>query len=346
MFDISKSRITKYLADRYKEAFLFDTLSDAYWEKEPRLAFMKGVPVPFKADDFKSFKEGGLSIAKMGENMLFVSGMDPAFPYAKAYGEYLRVCFDVKVREAFLHDAGTAVENGDYLRACVLFRGVFILAQEDGSYECDALFGLAGASSEMSRKLEDAPYADESDKESRAREEKCGHFKAEAMELYETITFRFPEFAPAWYYLGYCYLNMGLYAKTDLCFKKFLELADPKKAQEEIKEIQERRDQLVDPIQIEQGCNAIIAGRSEEGVLLLEPYKESQFRDWWPMHYYLAQGYVDLDRAEDAEAELKEVLRVSPSNLEAISSLIDLYEALGNAEMADKYRQKYQLLVN
>ena len=351
MYDLMKSRITPYLTERYKETFLFDTLAAGYWEKEPRLAFMKGVPVPFKADDFKAFREGGLSIAKMGENMLFVTGMDPAFPYARSYADYIRVCFAVKVREAFLHDAADATAKGDLLRACVLFRGVLALASDDsdgenGAYLCDAMFGLAGACSEMSRKLEEPAHMDETDEESRAREEKCGQFKAEAMELYETMTFRFPEFAPAWYRLGYCYLNMGLYAKTDLCFKKFLALADPERQAEEIKEINERRDQLADPITIEQGCNAIIAGRAAEGIALLEPYRESQFRNWWPMHFYLAQAYVDMDRPDDAVASYREVLRISPSNLEALMGLSDLYEALGNAELADKYRRKYRLLMN
>jgi len=346
MYDLKKSRITSYLTERYREAFLFDTLSPRYWEREPRLAFMKNVPVPFRPEDLRRFREGGVSIAQMGENMLFVVGMDPAFPHAKAYGEYLRVCFAVRVREAFLHDAGTMTENGDFLRACVLFRGVAFLAESDGVYSCDALFGLAGACSGMSRKLEEPAHMDETDEESRAREEECGRFKAESMELYETLTFSFPEFAPAWYHLGYCYLNMGLYAKTDLCFKRFLSLADPEKQEDEIKEIRERRDQLADPITIEQGCNAIIAGRAAEGIALLEPYRESQFRNWWPMHYYLAQAYVDTDRPDDAEAAYREVLRISPSNTDAMLALSELYDALGKEELSEKYRRKYQLLMN
>ena len=139
---------------------------------------------------------------------------------------------------------------------------------------------------------------------------------------------------------------MGLYAKTDLCFRKFLELADPERQSDEIKEINERRDQLVDPITIEQGCNAIIAGRAAEGIALLEPYRESQFRNWWPMHYYLAQAYVDTDRPDDAEAAYKEVLRLAPSNTDAILGLSELYDALGKEELSEKYRRKYQLLMN
>ena len=362
MYDLNKSRITPYLTERYKEAFLFDTLAAGYWDKDPRFTFMKDVPVPFRPEDVKGLKEGGLSIARMGENMLFVTGMDPAFPYVGRYVDYIRRCFAVKVREAFLHDAGDAMEKGDFLRACVLFRGVLTLTRSDadaetggadtpaaatgGAYECDALFGLAGACSEMSRKLEEAAYADETDEESRAREEKCGNFKAEAMELYETLTFAYPDFAPAWYYLGYCYLNMGLYAKTDLCFKKYLALADPETQKDEIKEIEERRDQLTDPITIEQGCNAVIAGRAAEGIALLEPYRESQFRNWWPMHYYLAQAYVDTGRPDDAVAAYREVLRISPSNIETLLALSELYDVLGNAELAEKYRRKYQLLIN
>lgn len=353
MYDVTKSRITRYLTERYKEAFLFDTLRATYWENEKRLSFMKNVPIPFKPEELKLFFEGGVSIAKMGENMLFVIGMDPAFPYAKEYSTYLTLCFAEQVAEAFLSDAKRAVENGDFLRACALFRGVYLLTkarhndaegESNAAYECDALFGLACASSEMSRKLEEPGIVDEAEEESRLREEKCGSFKAEAMELYETITFRNPSFALAWYHLGYCYLNMGLYAKTDICFKKYLALADETNQKEEIKEIRERCEQLIDPIAIEEGCNAILAGRVDEGISRLESYRTSKFRDWWPMHYYLAQAYIDVGKPEEAEASYKEVLRVSPSNVDALRGLSELYEALGKDALAEKYQKKYQLL--
>ncbi|MBO4513741.1 MAG: tetratricopeptide repeat protein, partial [Victivallales bacterium] len=42
--------------------------------------------------------------------------------------------------------------------------------------------------------------------------------KSEAAEYYEHLTDAFPEYAPAWYYLGYVYLNEGQYLKAQLAW--------------------------------------------------------------------------------------------------------------------------------
>ncbi|MBQ3107921.1 MAG: hypothetical protein IJC68_04840, partial [Firmicutes bacterium] len=138
---LEKSRVTEYLKERYKNQFLFDSLSADYLKRDGRMTFLTDVPVPFTMEDLVDFKEGrGLSVARMGENMVFVMGMDPQFPYKNQYRQFLQICFDTRVKEAFLHDGGEALNKGDLYRAATLFRGVMVLAQEEeGTALQDAL---------------------------------------------------------------------------------------------------------------------------------------------------------------------------------------------------------------
>ena len=66
------------------------------------------------------------------------------------------------------------------------------------------------------------------------------------------------------YFLGYAYLNMGLYIKAQLTWKDFLALiegdeSEEKKAMRE--EIEERLADLEEPVLIETGYNCILSNR-------------------------------------------------------------------------------------
>ncbi|MBQ3107934.1 MAG: tetratricopeptide repeat protein, partial [Firmicutes bacterium] len=208
----------------------------------------------------------------------------------------------------------------------------------------DALFGYATACTQIYEKLQEPENMAETDEESRAREERCGWFKGESIQLYEDLSFRYPDFAPAWYYLGYAYLNMGLYTKAFLTWKEFLTKADEAKQKDEIEEIKERMEQLEGPMEIEKGCNAIIAGRTGEGIAILEKFKDSKYRTWWPLFFYLGTAYTELGMAQEAIDSYKEVLKLAPSNKDAMVNLAEIYEAVGQDELAEKYRRKAILM--
>jgi tetratricopeptide (TPR) repeat protein len=123
------------------------------------------------------------------------------------------------------------------------------------------------------------------------------HFKAEALEYFELTTEAHPSFPQAYYYLGYAYLNMGLYQKTHIAWKRYLEHSSHPKDRREIKE---RLRQLADPLEIERGYNAVLAGRFEEGRAALEPYLKSKYNDWWPLYYYLGVAYISAGNRDGA----------------------------------------------
>jgi tetratricopeptide (TPR) repeat protein len=173
-------------------------------------------------------------------------------------------------------------------------------------------------------------------------EDFIGDFKAEAFEYFEMLTEIHPRYAYGWYYLGYMYLNMGLYQKAQLAWESFLPL--PRNNPKDRKEIKNRLKQIQVPMQIEKGYNEILAGRWSEGVSILEPFTESAYKEWWPLWYYLGEGYLGTGRADQAKDAFTEALRFNASHIESMRGLIAIYELEGNRNMVKKYTDKIALV--
>ena len=110
------------------------------------------------------------------------------------------------------------------------------------------------------------------------------------------------------------------------------------------KEIAERLDQLKEPVEIEKAYNLVLAGKFEEGIAGLENYKDGQYSHWWPLWYYLGAAYAGLERDEEAVEAFQKVIKLSPSNAEAIEALAGLYEQLGDSEKQQKYEKKLEVV--
>lgn len=177
--------------------------------------------------------------------------------------------------------------------------------------------------------------------ENSRNEEYVGRFKAESLEWFELLTETHPRFAMGYYYLGYSYLNMGLYGKAQLAWQSFLKFT---KNNKDRKEINKRLQQIADPVAIEDACLKIGSGRYEEGIRVLEHYDKTQFNDWWPLHYYLGRGYVQAGRIADAVSEYKKVLMTNGSHLETMKELLLIYEEEGDKANIKKYSEKIRMI--
>ncbi len=301
------------------------------------LGFMIGVPVPFSPEDLaKTQSEGGVDISRLSDNMALVCGADPSFKYRDAYLEFLEKFFERgKLTQVLLSRAYERLEKRAYRRACVYSRAALLLAGE----ERDALFAYACCCREWYLSLE-------GDDE----QELIAAVKAEANLYFEFTTDADEDFAPAWYYLGYAYLNQGSYKKAELAWERFLRLsetagdASASARSEAVAEIRERLGSLIDPVRIEEGIALLAAGRLEEGVTVLEPYQDTRFDGWWPLHYHLAQAYEQLGRPDLTIEQYERTAQLDPSNTEVYDALARLYAAAGDAEKADKYLNKVRLI--
>ena len=214
-------------------------------------------------------------------------------------------------------------QKKEYVYACIQFRAAMIIDPQN----IDALYCYG-------RALRDAYEAGE-------EEDFIARFKTESIEAFEKVTLLRPDFADAYYFLGYGYINLGLYVKAKLTWQEFIRLSQD---EEKMQEISQRLSALDEPVEIEEGYNLILSGRFEEGKNVLKKYKSGKFSDWWPLWYYLGTADLALGLAEEAAEEFKKVLTLSPSNREAMEELTMIYQSLGNEEMAEKYRKKIKIV--
>ena len=312
-----QDRIKEYLVGKL-DGFFFDTLSNDYLRRADIADFMRGVPIPLRSEDIARMKEFGT--VRIADAMAFVIGCDPEFKYRDAYIRYINKFFPDQFPKLLVQQGADKAKEEDFETACVYFRAAL---QIDPDF-MDAQYCYA-------RALHDA-Y------ENGTGEEYVGVFKAESLRAFETLAEKWPDFDEGYYYLGYAYLNLGLYQKAALTFQRFLSLT---KNEEARKEVQDLSEKLAEPCRIEEGCNAIISGRLESGIEILSVYKDDpRYNAWWPLWYYLGAAYRALGLTQDALDAFQQVLKLSPSNAETMQQLVEIYEADGFDEMAEKYRKK------
>ncbi|MDD6190469.1 MAG: hypothetical protein PUB75_02635 [Firmicutes bacterium] len=320
---LREDRIGRYFK-KYLNKFVFVEFSQEFMEKNKAGHLMKGVPIPLRRKEVKEFAGGsGIDFLVIAENMAWVMGCDPHFKYTKNYVEILTKLYNYKLYEGMLKEGRDAAENGEMDNACIHFRAALCMRYD----YLHGMYSYARACRVM--------Y------EHSKNEEYVGRFKAEALDWFELLTETHPRFSMGYYYLGYSYLNMGLYGKAQLAWQGFLKFS---KNGKDRREIDKRLKQIAHPVAIEDGCLKIDCGRIEEGVAILEEYLQSQFTDWWPLHYYLGRGYSELGRTKDAVTEFRKVLQMNGSHIETMKELLLIYEAQGDTTNIKKYTEKIKLI--
>jgi len=322
---LREDRIGRYFK-KYLKKFVFDEFSESYLNKAGISEIMRGVPIPLRKEDIKAFRDGEeIPALHLAENITWVMGADPRFEHVPSYVALLNKLFNYKIYEGMLKKGRGAAEKGDLEKACIYFRATLCMNPE----YLHGMYSYARVCRALYLESDDNEY--------------IGRFKAEAMDFFELTTEAHPKFAQAYYYLGYAYLNMGLYLKAELAWKSFL---DRSLTSKDRKEIKERLKQIEEPIIIEQGCNTVLSGDYARGLKILEPFMDTKFKTWWPLSYYLGVCYGRSGMSEKAVAGFKNVLSMNAGHVESMEELADIYAALGDAENEKKYRKKIELLNN
>jgi tetratricopeptide (TPR) repeat protein len=316
-------RIKKYLM-KYLDDFIFDEFSDSYLKKVGATDYLKGVPIPIRKDDIEGFHtEKGLPLAIIAENMVRIIGIDPNFRYTDAYLTYIGKHLGKKSEEYLTKEGRRDASKEEFDIALIHYRAALVIKEDD----LGAMYGYARTCRVLYNGGEDEAY--------------IGDFKAESFEYFEMLTEIHPRYGQGWYYLGYLYLNMGLYTKAYLAWESFL----PKsRLQKDRREIKHRMEQIRTPMEIERGYNAVLAGRWKEGIIILEPFTKSTYQDWWPLWYYLGESYINTGQTDDAEAAFKKAIRLNASHIESMEALIAIYSNQGKQDLVKKYTDKIKLV--
>ena len=329
-------RINDYLIP-FLDDYIFDELSEEHLKKSGNLDILKGVPVPIAKKDL-----GELSNLKIAHGMAMVIGCNPGFPHRDNYIEYIRRSFGEDFAKPLITEGMEYGEQGNPLRACVCFRAAELISPDNA----DALFCYGHACKEAYEEGEGEEYV--------------GRFKAESLHAFEQLTIIAPDYPMGFYYLGFGYLNLGLYTKAQLTFKEFLELNDRQRKDPNFKpylpeqddalreaelEVEGMLKQLEEAVKIEAGYNFVLSGRYAQGIETLLPYTESEaYKDWWPLYYYLGIAYKEVGMKEEAVVNLKKALKFAPSDIATMEILVDVYKEMGDEELAEKYINKIKVV--
>ncbi len=315
-----KDRIGEYLIPRIQDEFLFDELSPGFLERAGIADILTDVPVPIRKSDLSQ----GMTTVNIARNMAYIIGCDINFRYRDAYIAYIDRMFQGQFVRPLLGEGTDLASHDDYESAAILFRAAILIDPDNGdAYYC------------YGRACRDAYENGEG-------EEYVGKFKAESLEAFEKLTMKSPDFDMGYYFLGFGYINLGLYIKAKLTWDRFMELS---KEGELRAEIRGYLDKLEEPCRIEKGYNSVLAGRYSEGLAILEPYKEDErFNQWWPLWYYIGVAYKGLEDANSAEESLLQGLRYAPSSVDIMKELVEIYDAFGDREKRDKYAKKIEIV--
>lgn len=321
-----KDRIAKYL-QKLNGGILFDELADKYLIKAGLYDLLHGIPVPVTSD-----MGDELSTLTIALGMARIIGADNNFKYRDIYIKYMENIFGNNLERALIAEGAKYGKSRDYEIACMFFRAVLLV--EPKSRDALYLYGRA------CKDAYEIPNDDET---------YVGNFKAESLEIFELLTMLHDEFAMGYYFLGYGYANLGLYVKAELTWNTFMELTaapDDDEIQELRSEVGERLYALNEPVKIEKGVNRILSGDYLGGIEILSKYKDGQYKDWWPLWYYLAIAEESLGNAAASIEYYKKALTYTPSNIDIMEKLASVYALIGDNENSVKYLNKIQLVKN
>ena len=335
IFRTREDKLKQYFSNQLN-SFIFSELS-AEFLRAADLDFLEGTPVPLTQDDLRGFVGSGVSTTQIADNMAVVIGSDTHFKYAEKYLRYLNKLFSADLVKVFAGKAEEAFKIGNYRKAMAYLRAGMMFREEDltaiYAYACGCRYWYLS----MEGSDED--------------QELIKVLKNEAFMYFDGLTTLYPEFPKGWYYLGYSYINAGQYLKAQIAWKHYIKAAGAVPAEsgasepeEDIKEITDRLAELDDPVKIEHGVGLLEAGHTMEALKILEPYVNTDYNKWWPLHFYLGCAYRELDCDAEAIEGFLNVLKLSPSNAEAMDALAELYARAGDAEKSEKYRNKAALV--
>ena len=323
---------------------VFAELREEFLDNIGALELLRGIPVPVNEDP-----DGRLSVRGIVLDMAKVIGGDAGFLYADQYLKYIRQTAGEQAEPMLVAEAARAADSGSFEEACMMLRTALII--EPSSKAAIYLYGrVCKACYE-----EAAENAAETGEMTAEGEAYIGSFKAESMDAFEKLTIMYPDYAMGYYFLGYAYLNLGLYLKAKLTWDDFMKLSsaaaggnDTELTDAQLADIRHEVAGLLldleDPVRIEQGCNMIMSGSYQGGREILSDYREGRYENWWPLWYYLGTAESALGHKEEAEACYKRVLQLSPSNLEAMEELAAMYALSGDEVNAAKYRSKIAIV--
>ena len=171
----------------------------------------------------------------------------------------------------------------------------------------------------------------------------------EAGEKLEQVTNLDPNFALAYYHLGYHYYNQNQYIKAKVIWEEALKLGLD---EEFTAEVQDNLGKMYSKVEYEEGYTLVFQGKFEEGLEKLLPLEE-KYGDWWNLLFMIGLAYKNMGEMDKAKEYYEKILRMKPQQVDTMvelalceASSLNMNRAIELLEAAAKLKEDPEILCN
>ncbi|MDK2918056.1 MAG: hypothetical protein PWQ37_789 [Candidatus Petromonas sp.] len=313
-------RIEKYLKDKIDEVVFIELKKDLKL-KSKEFTLDKNIPLPIPLKEVVNKVKGDIdhsdiSISKIVQGMIFIIGADSDFKYNEYYKKFL-INLDENIIGYIINQGLEYAKKNKKMDALICFKAGLYIDKND----LNLLYNYARCCEDLAIERE---------------KENFNEFEEEALEVFETIAERHPDFPLSYYHLGFYYANKNLYKKAELTWKTCLE-----KDIDENKELEIRQKliEISDKIKYEEGYTLVLNGSPNEALEKLLTIEE-KYPEWWNLLFFIGLAYRQLQSFEEALKYFKRVLKLMPNQIDTLNEIGLCYMALGKIDDAIKYFKK------
>lgn len=337
-----KFRIDKYLLPKTEELAFIMLKEDAEFKLKGYQLPKEGLNVPIKNEVLvKGIKENtaqeGLNSISIADAMIYIIGIDPQFKYNEEYKKFIKaleqnVDFDARAYMGYM--SRKYFELGETTDALIYIKALITLYPDD----IEGLYNYAIVCQELAGQYQ-------KDYDAKA----MNAMLLEAGEKLEKITNIDPEFALAYYHLGYHYYNQNQYIKAKVIWEESLKLG---LEDDFVAEVQDNLGKMYSKVEYEEGYTLVFQGRYEEGLEKLLPL-EDKYGDWWNLLFIIGIAYKNMEEIEKAMEYFEKIIRMKPEQVDTIvelalceATLLNMNRAIELLEKAAKLKEDPEILCN
>ncbi len=313
--------IEKYMKDRLHHIVFIELKKDTQIEND-QLNVIKQIPIPIHTKELIDLVKQGkdvntISLASMARGMIYLIGLDSKFKYIPQYKFFLYQ-YDKNIENYICYEGLKFADQRNFYEGLIYFKSLLSLNLSN----INGLYNYARCCEDIGKEAEDKNTKKD--------------FTKEAMEIFEMIIQKYPDFSQVYYHLGFHYANQKLFKKAQLTWEECLRLGiDGEKKGEILYQL----DALKDYIQYEEGYTYILKNQPDLGIQKLLPLFE-KYSDWWNLIFFIALGYRSLKKYKEAIKYFEKVLVLKPTQVDTLNELGICYAALNDYMKAEKYLKK------
>ena len=337
-----KFKIEKHILKKAEELSFITIKHDSEFKVEGYNIPCEGLQVPIKNEVLvKGIKENtaqdNLNAMSIADAMIYIIGIDSQFRYNEEYIKFLNA-FKKKVNldiDAYMgYMSKKYFDIGEYTDSLIYLKALITMNPND----INGLYHYSIVCQEVAKKYQ----KDNDDKA-------MNDFLLEALYKLEKVIDLDPDFALAYYHLGYHYYNQGQYVKAKVIWEESLKLG---LEADLISEVQENIGKMDFKVQYEEGYNLVFQGRCEEGLERLLPLEEDH-SDWWNLLFMIGLAYKNMNEIETAKKYFEKILLIKPHQVDTMVELglceaatFNMEKAIEHFETAAKIKEDPEILCN